>query len=239
MGSDSANMKQSGQFVLILAIFGLVSGQNQDNCHTYAAGVCRDSTYLWSSQGSSCNAVYGNIAGNKHNLGKLMTDNLKQSFQFIAMSSYFKSDIVNRMGMGKAMLEQSDKMWDRAQKVMHFMLHRGSVTSDMSPAFKLTNVNPFDINGEIKAMAHTLTTLKTNVEVIFAVHKHANNKHDHPDDPNLNSYDPSVIHFLEEELMEDYHKDVRLISGQLNVLGKMAKHQNSRNMGLHLFDKNL
>merc|ERR1712212_1056548 len=133
MGSDSANMKQSGQFVLILAIFGLVSGQNQDNCHTYAAGVCRDSTDLWSSQGSSCNAVYGNIAGNKHNLGKLMTDNLKQSFQFIAM----------------------------------------------------------------------------------------------------------VIQFLEKELMGDYHTDVRLISGQLNVLGKMAKHQNSRNMGLHLFDKNL
>ena len=36
-------------------------------------------------QGSSCNAVYGNIAGNKRNLGKLMADNLKQSFQFIAM----------------------------------------------------------------------------------------------------------------------------------------------------------
>merc|ERR1711988_41519 len=239
MGSDSANMKQIGQIVLILAIFGFAAGQNQDNCHTYAAGVCRDSTDLWSSQGSSCNAVYGNIAGNKHNLGKLMADNLKQSFQFIAVSSYFKSDIVNRMGMGKAMLEQSDKMWDRAQKIMQFMLHRGSTTSDLSPAFKLTNVNPFDINGEIKALAHTLTTLKTNVEDIFTVHKHANNKHDHQDDPNLNSYDPSVIHFLEEELMEDYQKDVRLVSGQLNVLGKMAKHQNSRNMGLHLFDKNL
>ena len=73
------------------------------------------------------------------------------------------------------------------------MLHRGSTTSDLSPAFKLTNVNPFDINGEIKALAHTLTTLKTNVEDIFTVHKHANNKHDHQDDPNLNSYDPSVI----------------------------------------------
>merc|ERR1712038_48517 len=219
MGSDSANMKQFGQIVLILAIFGFAAGQNQDNCHTYAAGVCRDSTDLWSSQGSSCNAVYGNIAGNKHNLGKLMADNLKQSFQFIAMSSYFKSDIVNRMGMGKAMLEQSDKMWDRAQKIMQFMLHRGSTTSDLTPAFKLTNVNPFDINGEIKALANT--------------------KHDHQDDPNLNSYDPSVIHFLEEELMEDYQKDVRLVSGQLNVLGKMAKHRNSRNMGLHLFDKNL
>ena len=78
-------MKQFGQIVFLLAIFGFAASQSQDNCHTYAAGVCRDSTDLWSSQGSSCNAVYGNIAGNKHNLGKLMADNLKQSFQFIAM----------------------------------------------------------------------------------------------------------------------------------------------------------
>jgi len=232
-------MRLLGQIVLALAIFGSVKAQNQDNCHTYAAGACRDTSDHWSAQGSSCNAVYGNIAGNKYNLGKLMADNLKQSFQFIAMSSYFKSDIVNRMGMGKLMLEQSDKMWDRAQKIMHFMLHRGSVTLDVSSAFKLTNVNPFDINGEVKALASTLTTLKTNAEDIFTVHKHANNKHDHPDDPNLNSYDPSVIRFLEGELIEDYQNDIRLMSGQLNVLGKMAKHQNSRNMGLHLLDKNL
>merc|ERR1712051_973105 len=193
MGSNRTNMKLLGQTVLALAIFGFIKAQNQDNCHTYAAGACRDTSDHWSAQGSSCNAVYGNIAGNKHNLGKLMADNLKQSFQFIAMSSYFKSDIVN----------------------------------------------PFDINGEVKALASTLTTLKSNAEDIFTVHKHANNKHDHPDDPNLNSYDPSVIRFLEGELIEDYQSDIRLMSGQLNVLGKMAKHQNSRNMGLHLFDKNL
>merc|ERR1712051_691324 len=116
MGSNRTNMKLLGQTVLALAIFGFIKAQNQDNCHTYAAGACRDTSDHWSAQGSSCNAVYGNIAGNKRNLGKLMADNLKQSFQFIAMSSYFKSDIVNRMGMGKVMLEQSDKMWDRAQK---------------------------------------------------------------------------------------------------------------------------
>ena len=78
-------MKLLGQTVLALAIFGSIKAQNQDNCHTYAAGACRDTSDHWSVQGSSCNAVYGNIAGNKHNLGKLMADNLKQSFQFIAM----------------------------------------------------------------------------------------------------------------------------------------------------------
>ena len=65
------------------------------------------------------------------------------------------------------MMSQSDKMWERAQKIMHFMLHRGSKTADMSAAFKLTQVNPFDTNGEVKALASTLTTLKQNVEDIF------------------------------------------------------------------------
>ena len=84
-------MRLLGQTVLALAIFGSVKAQNQDNCHTYAAGACRDTSDHWSAQGSSCNAVYGNIAGNKHNLGKLMADNLKQSFQFIAMVNHYLS----------------------------------------------------------------------------------------------------------------------------------------------------
>ena len=98
------------------------------------------------------------------------------------------------MGLSKTMMEQSNKMWERAQKIMHFLLHRGSKSTDMSAALKLKDVNPFDTNGEVKALAHTLTTLKSNMEVIFATHKHANNKRDHPD-PAQDSYDPSVIFF--------------------------------------------
>ena len=100
------------------------------------------------------------------------------------------------MAISQLMLEQSNKMWDRAQKIVNYMLHRGSESSDIGTAFYLTNINLMDVNGEIKALAHSLTTLKSNVEEIFTVHKKANNKHDHPDDPNLNSYDPSVIIFF-------------------------------------------
>ena len=74
---------------------------------------------------------------------------------------------------------------------MHFMLHRGAKASEIAPTLRLTNINPFDTNGEVKALAHTLTTLKGNAENIFNVHKHANNKRDHSN-PNDNSYDPSV-----------------------------------------------
>lgn len=47
------------------------------------------------------------------------------------------------------------------------------------------------------------------------------------------------MHFLEEELLEDYYADIRVVSGQLNVLGRMAKDDNTRAMGLHLFDESL
>lgn len=140
--------------------------------------------------------------------------------------------------MQKLLMEQSDKMWDRAQKIMHFMLHRGSKTLDMSPAFRLADIQPFDTNGEVKALAKTLSTLKSNAQDIQDVHKHANNKKEHSDSSN-DSYDPMVMHFLEEQLLQDYYTDIRHISGQLNVLGRIAKHDNTRAMGLHLFDKEL
>ena len=44
-------MKLLGQTVLALAIFGSIKAQNQDNCHTYAAGACRDTSDHWSAQG--------------------------------------------------------------------------------------------------------------------------------------------------------------------------------------------
>lgn len=87
-------------------------------------------------------------------------------------------------------------MWDRAQKIMHFMLHRGSKTLDMSPAFRLSDIQPFDTNGEVKALAKTLSTLKSNAADIHDVHKHANNKKEHSD-ASIDSYDPLVFRTLD------------------------------------------
>ena len=47
------------------------------------------------------------------------------------------------------------------------------------------------------------------------------------------------MHFLEEELLEDYYTDIRQVSGQLNIMGSIAKNDNTRAMGLHLFDNSL
>ena len=70
--------------VVIVAFLALCSqAQSQDTCHAHASETCRGSNE-W-TDGATCNAVYGNINGNKRNLQKLMADHLKQSFQFIVM----------------------------------------------------------------------------------------------------------------------------------------------------------
>ncbi len=69
----------------LLLSLGLLSyAQAQQNCHAYAAEACQSSSTVW-NEGSLCNAEYGNIQGNKQNLGKIMADHLKQSFQFVSM----------------------------------------------------------------------------------------------------------------------------------------------------------
>ena len=64
--------------------------------------------------------------------------------------SYFKSDVVNRLGLGKTLMEYSDKMWNRGNKIMQFMLDRGAKVADFEAALKLTDIKPSDTNGEVK-----------------------------------------------------------------------------------------
>ena len=75
---------------VLTTILVAIKAQEVDvqSCHAHASETCRSGTDHWSTEGNSCNAVYGNINGNKRNLQKLMTDHLKQSFQFIVMVSY-------------------------------------------------------------------------------------------------------------------------------------------------------
>ncbi len=108
------------------------------------------------------------------------------------------------------MMDYSDKMWENAKKTMHFMLHRGGKAIDISPVLNLkgkqrprgqsqkckqtnlSGISAGDTRSEVEALAGTLDIIKTQAENTFDVHKHANNKHKHQNDPTLDSYDPMV-----------------------------------------------
>ncbi len=40
-------------------------------------------------------------------------------------------------------------------------------------------------------------------------------------------------------MLEDYSSEIREMSGRLNLLAKIARSDNTRSMGLHLFDQHL
>ena len=75
-------MKLCVVIVAFLALFSQAKSE-ENTCHAHASDTCRGSNE-W-TDGATCNAIYGNINGNKRNLEKLMADHLKQSFQFIVM----------------------------------------------------------------------------------------------------------------------------------------------------------
>ena len=87
----------------------------------------------------------------------------KEFIIFLLMQgSYFKSDVVNRFGLSKTLMDYSDKMWNRGNKIMNFMLDRGAKVADFETALKLTNINPKDTNGEVKKIYFNFTFKNTS-----------------------------------------------------------------------------
>jgi hypothetical protein len=95
------------------------------------------------------------------------------------------------------------------------------------------------VTGEVNSLATSLDMLKLEAENVIKAYKHASNKQLHPDRPEEDSYDPALAHFLEEKFVEPYTSEIRDMAGRLNLLAKMARNDNTRAMGLHLFDQSL
>ena len=48
-----------------------------------------------------------------------------------------------------------------------------------------------------------------------------------------------IFGFFQENYMEKYTENIRSLAGYLNIMGKMAKDEKTKKMGLHLFDRSL
>merc|ERR1712029_184615 len=66
------------------------------------------------------------------------------------------------------------------------------------------------------------------LKMIQAMHKH-NDTH----------FDPSIFGFFQDDFVESYTQNIRELAGHLNIMGKMAKDEKTKKMGLHLFDTSL
>ena len=71
--------------VLIAALVGQIQYATANGaCNAQATANCMDGTGKW-VEGGKCNAIYGNILGNKGNLQALMKTQLEDSFKLMLM----------------------------------------------------------------------------------------------------------------------------------------------------------
>eukprot|EP00095_Tigriopus_kingsejongensis_P007497 maker-scaffold580_size130538-snap-gene-0.34 protein:Tk07497 transcript:maker-scaffold580_size130538-snap-gene-0.34-mRNA-1 annotation:"ferritin light oocyte isoform" len=219
---------------LVLALVpGFIAGDT-DTCNAHVTQSCNEIGSEWNA--GPCNALYGGFRGNSNSLHQLMLTQFQDSFKLLSMGSYFHSDEVNRLGIHKTVMSHSDKHWANGKALMDYILQRGG---RMGTQFKINEIAMDNVKGEVEALGATLDILKKGAERTIGAHRHSLNKKLHFDDPSQDSFDPALSHFLEEEFLESYTKEIRETVGQLNLLAKMVREDKTRAMGLHLFDQHL
>jgi len=204
--------------------------ESKHSCRFDAHEECLDLRSLWQSP-TRCSSIYGGFKANEKNLHYMVMYHLEDSFKFLLMASHFNRDDVNRMGLHKTLMGYSDQLWDNAVKTIKYITKRGGKFG-VHPEVNLKDVRPNDFDGEVEALAITLDVWKrqaldVNMRIKQAMHKH-----------NETHWDPSIFGFFQEHV-DSYTKNIRDLAGYLNIMGRMAKDEKTRKMGLHLFDNSL
>jgi len=205
----------------------------RDTCRTKSQDECMDLRKFWKSP-TECSSVYGGFKANENNLHNMVMYHLEDSFKFLLMASHFNRDDVNRVGLHKTLMGYSDQLWDNAVKTIKYMTKRGGkFDGSRISSFTLKAVQPNDFDGEVEALAITLDVWKrqaldVNMRIKQAMHKH-----------NETHWDPSIFGFFQDDFVDSYTKNIRDLAGYLNIMGRMAKDDKTKKMGLHLFDNSL
>ncbi len=80
--------------VAFVSLYGLAKANGGgQSCNAQATSNCMDGSGKWTESGK-CNAIYGNIGGNKNNLQALMQTQLVDSFKFMLMVNCFADHVV-------------------------------------------------------------------------------------------------------------------------------------------------
>nr|ADD38162.1 Ferritin light chain, oocyte isoform [Lepeophtheirus salmonis] len=220
--------------LLLLSILVASCVGGPDSCGAHTDVQCGNPGTKWES--GICNSVFGGFKGNTRNLSVLINRHLNDSFKYLVMASYFDSAEVNRMGFNKYIQGYSDKLWDNGKDILKYVLSRGG---SADPNLKVTAMQMPNYQGEVLSMSASLDMMKQLMEDMRLVYKHAANKHVSNTQPERESYDPPLLHYLEESFFEDYTERIRDLAGKLNILGKIARNDKTKYMGFHLFDKSM
>ncbi|XP_043598243.1 ferritin-3, chloroplastic [Bombus pyrosoma] len=219
-------------FFGILSILLAVAAA-EDTCYDDSLAVC-DPIPKDGKSMLNCNAKYGHIE--RHPLIDLQSyanANIRVSFEFLLMSSYFGNYEDQRHGFKKLYRKFSDELWEDAINIIKYVTKRGD-TMDFNQPPHLTEPTyerkvTYELN-ELHSLAKALDRQKELANKALNIH------HDITKNDKIN--DAGVAHYVEERFIEPQADRVRDLAGYINDLKNLLTG-NDHSVALFLFDEYL
>jgi len=217
------------KFLIAVALFAGIFAVTQ------AQGVCYKDTIQGCTVTGEvvCNSRFGGIDNVESSVQSYINLQLRKSYQYLLMGTFFNSYQKNRPGFNKLYQGLSDRSFDETIDLIKQLTRRGGKVD-----FRRISENPNTISttGELKlevdelhSLAIALDTEKTLTDA--ATHVHYESTHGKP-------HDPEMAHYIEEKFLKPQAESIRKVSGYVNDLSKML-HQNDPSLSLYLFDEYL
>lgn len=206
-------MKTIGLFVVLC----LVSASNQLQCEHKTPPIPTS----WIDMNNTC----------VEKIKSHVTEELKASYQYLAMGAYFSRDVVNRPGFAKLFFEAAGEEREHAIKLIEYLLMRGNLASDVSklinkkalaPATYVWSNGASALRDALQLEASVTKKIRDIIQVC-------------EDNSAYNDY--HLVDYLTGDFLTEQYNGQRDLAGKLSTLQKLMDQHGP--LGEFLFDKKL
>jgi len=202
-------------------------------CLSKTTHFCGDLYRTEKEPNGPCTATYGGFRHHLASFQDFTNEHLKQSAQFLLMSSHFKTYKMNRLGFSKLFREMSDSAWKDAIDLIHYVNSRGghhhNATNEQSSIkMEIPDGDSYELN-ELNSLAAALDKQKYIAEMAHSLHKMSDKKNPGQHDAEMNEY-------LEKEFVRQHSARVRSLAGHVTNLADMMRSHDNK-LSLYLFDQ--
>ncbi|KAL0279992.1 UNVERIFIED_CONTAM: hypothetical protein PYX00_001424 [Menopon gallinae] len=218
--------------MIIALLFASVLGTS-----SAVGGFCEsDVTAACKHGGSSdllhCDSRFGEIDGVEFDLQTFVNKHIAHSFQYLLLSSHFKTYEKNRGGFSKLFRHLSDETWKNAIDLIKYLTKRGGRADfggvrqdDLLVQIAVNNMGTYELN-ELESLAKALDIQKSFAEEANRIHLVA-------------VKDSEAMSHLENTFVHRLADSIRALAGHANDLKNMIAANTYNSLHVYLFDEYL